>query len=87
MVCPAFNSSHSSGNEDIPYITVTDDHIIDKVLLFGSGVHPRSLVLVCDSEYRVGDAKSYSVHLFSSRRPLAFRLPVPCLPITPSQRL
>ena len=32
-------------------------NIIDKVPLFGSGVHPRGLVLVCHSEYRVGDAQ------------------------------
>ena len=57
MVCPAFSSSHTSGIEDIPYITLTDDHIIDKVPLFGSGVHPRGLVLVCHSEYRAGDAQ------------------------------
>ena len=55
MVCPVYRSSHSSRNEDIPYITLTDDHTIDKVPLFGSGVHPRGLVFVCHSEYRVGD--------------------------------
>ena len=55
MVCPAFSSSHSSGNENILYITLTDDHVIDKVPLFGPGVHSRGLVLVCHSEYRVCD--------------------------------
>ena len=55
MVFPAFSSSHSSGNEDIPYIRLTDNHIINKVPLFGSRVHLRGLVLVCHSEYRVGD--------------------------------
>ena len=55
MVCPAFSSLHSSRNEDIPYITLMDDHMIDKVPLFGSGVHPRGHVFVCHSEHRVGD--------------------------------
>ena len=55
MVCPAFSSSHSSGNEDMLYITLMDDNIIYKVPLFGSGVHPRSHVFVYHSEYRVGD--------------------------------
>ena len=55
MVCPSFCSPHSSGDEDITNVAPADNDIIYQVPLFRSGVHPRILVLICHSEYRVCD--------------------------------
>ena len=74
VICPALYSLHSSGDKDIPDVTLTDTDIINHIPLPRSGVHPCSLLFVnqskhyaCDEEYILGtytqEQKATAVHL------------------------
>ena len=54
-ICPALCSSHGSGDKDIHNVMLADNDIINHMPLPTSGVHPGSLVFVCQSEHHVHD--------------------------------